>query len=139
MIKLEVEYILLFFIIIFLLYHLIKKCNCKNIECFNVSLQNNSNDDIGKNIYFIYVSRYFILHGNKYALQGLLKNEGKYISDTFDFSNELNNVEYICNMKKISDDLLKEEYNKKGKYNQTDIDINNIINEYITYKNFDCN
>lgn len=81
----------------------------------------------------MYISNYFILHGNKYALQGLLKNEGKYISDIYNFSNELNNVEYICNMKKTSDDLLKKEYN------QTNIDINNIINEYITNKNFDCN
>ena len=129
----KVEHVLLFLVGVFLVYHLIKIYNCKNIECFqtNDDLGGNykrivgGHDDIGKNIYFLYISNYFIRYGDVDALQKLLNNEYSFEHVVFDFSDQLKNEAFVCSMKETSDALDNEQ-------------IKIIIDDYILNNNFNC-
>lgn len=142
MIKLDVKNILLFSVIIFLLYHLIKLCKCGKIEFFSLEEDGQGNqdspanpDDMGKQVYFLFISNEFITNGNIFALTALLKNITKVFGDLYDFSNELKDTTTMCILKNISDQVLA---NGGEKHKKIDKKINELIEKHNNDNNIVC-
>jgi len=125
--KLKTEHAIIFIIGVMLFLYITK---CQYKENFIISSQNK--DNIGKNVFFIYMMNYFISHGNIIGLNGLLLNTGKNISNIYDFSEELKDNDIMCGMQKFSYEVLQENGTPKNKQ------INDIMNNFILQNNFKC-